>query len=156
MIAILNGQLETVDRFTPESMSLNLEERKSTAVLTAAMDTPEISCGTWLRYETEPGKGIIWRVKSIDRQFEKNIKTYQLEHVIATLRDVIIFGEVTAKQMGGGDNCTAKQAAQKALSEATEAEEAANKNVDTLEEKIKQLEANIKTMEASKIGRAHV
>ncbi|MDO5481245.1 MAG: hypothetical protein Q4F60_02790 [Candidatus Saccharibacteria bacterium] len=41
------------------------------------------------------------------------------------------------------------KAAQKALSEATEAEEAANKNVDTLEEKIKQLEANIRTMEAS-------
>ena len=117
MIAILNGRLETVGRIRPESMSLNLEERKSTATVTVGMDAPDIACGTWLRDETEPGKGIIWRVRSCETQYEKQTKSIQLEHIINTLRDVIIFGELTPQAISGTNsgNCTAKAAAQRVL-----------------------------------------
>ena len=78
MIAILNSSLQVTDRFTPETQSLDLEERKSVSVVTTGMEMPDIACGTWLRDETNPGKGIIWRVRSNEKQFDRKTKTLQL------------------------------------------------------------------------------
>ena len=112
MIALLNGHsLTKKERFIPESMSLNLAERASTATLTVGPGAPEIAVGDWLQDETEPGAGIVWRVKSVDTQQETKTRTIQLEHLINSLRDQLMFGEVKPQDMGGtAAGCTARQA----------------------------------------------
>ncbi len=116
---ILSGHSLTASRKIPvEAMSLSLKERDSTATLTLGPDAPALSVGTWLQDETEPGKGIVWRVKSIRQAFGQNTVTVQLEHAVATLRDRILFGEITPEKMSGrakAKNCTAKEAIQYAL-----------------------------------------
>ena len=110
---LYNGQSLTVkDKFRPESMSLTLEERKSQASLTIGPDAPEISVGDWMRDDTEPGSGILWRVKSVSDQVEKQTRTVALEHISATLRDCVIFGEWEPE---GG--CTAQAAVNYALAQ---------------------------------------
>ena len=67
----------------------------------------------WLKDETKPGAGIIWRIQSIRQVFGTDINTVNLEHVINTLKDKIIFGAVTAKEITGNQSattCTARQA----------------------------------------------
>ena len=118
MILLKNQTLETKAWFRPESMSLNLEERNSTATVTVGPDAPEILINDWLKDDTEPGKGIIWRVKSIQNRVETKTRTLSLEHVIQYLKDKIIFGEATPKDITGNRNsakCTARQAAAYAL-----------------------------------------
>ena len=112
MIALLNGHsLTKKERFTPESQPLNLEERKSTTSITIGPAAPEITVGDWLQDETEPGAGIVWRVKTVDNQKETDTRTIQLEHMINSLRDQLMFGEVKPQDMGGtAAGCTARQA----------------------------------------------
>lgn len=112
MIALLNGHsLTKKEQFVPESMSLNLAERASTATLTVGPSAPEIAVGDWMQDETEPGAGIVWRVKSVDTQQETETRTVQLEHLINSLRDQLMFGEVKPQDMGGtAAGCTARQA----------------------------------------------
>lgn len=112
MIRLLNGHsLTEKARFKPETMPLNLSERQSTATMTIGPDAPEITVGEWLQDMDDPGGGIVWRVKTIDTQYETNTRTLQLEHVINTLRDKLMFGEVKPQDMGGTTaGCTATQA----------------------------------------------
>ena len=112
MIALLNGHsLTKKERFVPESQPLNLAERASTTTLTVGPSAPEIGVGDWLQDETEPGAGIVWRVKSVDTQQETETRTIQLEHLINSLRDQLMFGEVKPQDMGGtAAGCTARQA----------------------------------------------
>ena len=113
---LLSGQsLATADWFRPESMALNLEERKSTATITVGPEAPTIQVGAWLRDDQEPGNGIIWRVKSVETQYHTKTRTIQLEHIVNTLRDGVMFGEVTPKTITGNNSattCTAKKAMQ--------------------------------------------
>jgi len=112
VIALLNGHsLTKKERFVPESQPLNLAERASTTTLTVGPNAPEIGVGDWLQDETEPGSGIVWRVKSVDTQQETETRTIQLEHLINSLRDQLMFGEVKPQDMGGtAAGCTARQA----------------------------------------------
>ena len=87
-------------------MGLNLEERKSTASITASLDEPDVEVGTWLQDETEPGEGIVWRVKTVDAQYNSRTRTIQVEHVINTLRDVLMFGTVKPKHITGNPRAT--------------------------------------------------
>ena len=114
MLRILNGHsLTTKALLYPESMGLNLSERDSTATPNAGPEEPQAAIGEWLQDMDEPGAGIVWRVKTIDRQYDTDTITYNLEHIIRTLADLILPKEVKASDMGGsGDTCTAKQAAQ--------------------------------------------
>ena len=105
-------------RFPVESMSLNLKERDSTASI-VPMDMTGISVGKWLQDETDPGKGIVWRVRSIGRAYATQTPTVQLEHIISTLKDRVLFGEVTPATITGIPNattCTALQAVRYVLS----------------------------------------
>ena len=105
-------------RFHVESMSLNLKERDSTATIVPA-DMTGISVGKWLQDETDPGKGIVWRVRSIGRAYATQTPTVQLEHIINLLRDRVLFGEVTPATITGKKNatvCTALQAVRYVLS----------------------------------------
>ena len=113
MILLKGHTLEKKSWFAPETMALNLEERNSTATLTCGPEAPEISVGDWLQDDTDPGKGIVWRVKTVNDAVETATRTITLEHVINTLKDIVMFGEVTPQMITGvkTDRCTARQAA---------------------------------------------
>ena len=112
---LLNGRSLRPARKVPiETMSLQLKERESSATVTPA-DMTGIQLNSWLKDETEPGKGIVWRVRSISAAYANQTQTVQLEHLIATLKDVLLFGEHKAAQITGNakaTTCTAKQAVQ--------------------------------------------
>ena len=114
MIKILNGHsLTAKDKFMPEKMSMQLSERTSTATLTLnARTAPALSVGDWVQTEEGPGGGIVWRVKMIDTQVDKDTVTVTLEHAIAMLKDNILFGETKSEDISGGTRCTAMQAIQ--------------------------------------------
>lgn len=111
---LLNGQsLAIKDRFPVESMPLNLEERNSNATITVGPDAPGLAINDWLKDETEPGAGIIWRVKTVNEQAETRTRTIQLEHPIQILKDYALFGEATPKTITGNNSatvCTSRQA----------------------------------------------
>lgn len=109
MILLSGHSLTQARRIPVESLSLSLKERESTATMVPA-DMDGITTESWLQDDTEPGRGIVWRVSSIQQQFALDTPTVQLEHVINVLRDRILFGEVTASDIAGGDTCTAEQA----------------------------------------------
>ena len=114
---LLKGQtLTQKDRFTPESMSVTLVDTGvSTASMTVGPSAPEIALGDWLKDDTEPGDGIVWRVKSVDTAFDTETRTFQMEHIFGTLRDGILFGSIEAKDIGGATKVTAKAAVQYVL-----------------------------------------
>ena len=108
---LLSGHSLSADRvIRDEALQLSLKERESTADW-----TPEsmsgIGVNSWLKGAGGPGDGIVWRVQSIEQDYGENTPTVRLEHVINTLRDQIMFGEITPEDMGGSDGeCTAQQA----------------------------------------------
>ena len=108
---LLNGHsLKQKNYLQPETMSLNLEERNSTATMTLGPEAPEISVGEWLQDDTEPGKGIVWRVRMIQESVETQTRTVTLEHVINTLKDRLLFGETKPATIAGVDGATAVSA----------------------------------------------
>lgn len=110
---LLNGRSLTEAQAVPVvNMNLQLKERDSTATI-----TPEsmegIGIGSWMKDDREPGAGIVWRVRSIQQAYATKTPTAQLEHVISTLKDRILFGEVTPATItgvAGATTCTARQA----------------------------------------------
>ena len=114
MIRILNGHsLQEAGRFSPETMPLTLSERQSQATVTIGPEVPEIAVGAWLQDMEEPGAGIVWRVKTVEKQPLLGSRTLQMEHLINTLKDELMFGEVTPKTITGNNsavNCTAAEA----------------------------------------------
>ena len=112
MIKLQGLSLTPGEKFAPEGDALTLMERQSTARVTLGPEAPELAVGVWLLEDSGPGAGIVWRVKSIETTYNTYTRAATLEHIINTLRDVSIFGEVTAADMGGGTECTAYQAAQ--------------------------------------------
>lgn len=113
MITLLNkNSLKARGQFQPVSMSLSLSERQSTATVTVGPEAPAIAVGDWMRDDTEPGKGIVWRAKSVETDYSTNTRTVQLEHIINVLKDTVMFGEVNPDNMGGSStSVTAKKAA---------------------------------------------
>ena len=117
MIKLQGHSITPGDRFVPESMTLNLAERTSTASMKIAPGSISLTVGDWLMDNTEPGKGIIWRVKTIETDYGGKTLTVTLEHIIATLKDTIMFGEIKPEDMGGDEErCYAVQAMQYILS----------------------------------------
>ena len=105
--------VEAYEGFQPESMGLNLEERNSTATITLSPEQPQMTVGMWLRDDTEPGLGMVWRVKTVNEQYDRKTITASLEHISATLKDWILFGEHNWKIMAGSASatgCTPRQA----------------------------------------------
>ena len=107
---LLNGHSLTAgQKFTPETMQLTLAERNSSASMTVGPDAPQMALGDWMQDDTDPGKGIVWRIKTIDTDYNRQTRTVQLEHIISTLKDLIMFGETTTAQLGGGNARAAVQ-----------------------------------------------
>jgi len=103
-----------------ESMQLTLKERDSTASF-VTNDLTDIEISSWIMDDSEPGKDICWRVKSIEQVYGTGSHKVTLEHAINLLRDRIIWGEykasdiintVTNSSGSTASTCTAKQALQ--------------------------------------------
>ena len=94
MILLSGHSLTMARKIDVETQALVLKERQSTSSFTTA-DMTGITINSWLQDETAPGSGIVWRVRSIQQAFTINTPTVQLEHAINTLRDRILFGEIT-------------------------------------------------------------
>lgn len=109
MILLSGHSLTMARKVDVETQALVLKERQSTSSFTTA-DMTGITINSWLQDETAPGSGIVWRVRSIQQAFTINTPTVQLEHAINTLRDRILFGEITPETISGGSTCTAKAA----------------------------------------------
>lgn len=116
MIKLLGHTLTQETRFRPEGMKVDLTERTSTAGFTAKLGEMELQRDDWLMDNEEPCAGIVWRVKGTDETYDGETTSVELEHVINTLKDTSMFGDITAKMISGTTNCTAKQAAQYILS----------------------------------------
>ena len=110
---LLNGHSLTASRKVPlNAMSLQLNERESSASITPS-DMTGITVNSWFQDETDPGKGIVWRVRSIRQTYGTKTTVVQLEHAISVLKDRILFGEVKTETMAGkkgATKCTAAQA----------------------------------------------
>lgn len=110
---LLNGHsLTPVRRLYLESQKLTLNERESVSDLSTT-DTDGITMNSWLQDDTDPGAGIVWRVRSIKEEFATETTTVQLEHIINVLRDKLLFGEIKADTITGvtgATTCTALQA----------------------------------------------
>ena len=117
---LLNAHSLTKGRRVPmASMSLDLKERDSTASMVPE-DMTGISVGSWLKDDRKPGNGIVWRVKSITQTYLTDTPQIALEHAVNTLRDRILFGEITPATITGtvgATTCTAKQAVQYILAQ---------------------------------------
>ena len=112
MILLSGHSLTPVRRIPLESMSLKLKERESTADIVPA-DMTGIGMQSWVKDDTEPGAGIVWRVMKIQQAYADRTPTVTLEHAIGTLRDRILFGEITPatiKGVVGATTCTAREA----------------------------------------------
>jgi len=92
--------------FKAEKFQLNLTERSSTATITVGPDAPEISIGDLLQDLKDPGAGIVWRVKSISRDYVNKTRTVNCEHAICSLKDFIAFGEITPAVVTGNSSAT--------------------------------------------------
>ena len=116
---LLNGHsLTPARRLQLESQSLTLKERESASAMNTT-DMDGINMISWLQDDTEPGAGIVWRVRSIQDEFETGTTVVQLEHIINTLRDILLFGEIKADTITGVEGattCTARQAVDYILS----------------------------------------
>lgn len=119
MILLSGHSLTAVRKVPAEAMSLTLNERESSATFTPR-DLSGISVGSWLKDDRKPGNGIVWRVRSITQTYLDDTPQIALEHAVNTLRDRILFGEITPATITGtvgATTCTAKQAVQYILAQ---------------------------------------
>lgn len=93
VIILQRGTLTQTGRIRAESMGLDLEERGGRIPMTAGPEEPVLTVGQWLMDDTEPGRGIVWRVAGAELQWETRTWRYTLEHIVNTLKDQILLGE---------------------------------------------------------------
>ena len=103
MIKLVKHSLTHAGRFEVESCPLTLSEKDSQIVMTLGPDAPTLEIGDWLLDDEEPGAGIVYRVKTIETDYQTDTRRVTAEHIIQTLRDAVIFGTVDAETMGGSD-----------------------------------------------------
>ena len=104
MVLLQGHSLTPGEHFTPEKAALTLEERSGSISMELGPEAPEIGFAAWLQDDTEPGRGIVWRVRSQDTAYQTNTRTVQLEHMIQSLRDRVLFGTFKPADMGGTDS----------------------------------------------------
>lgn len=111
MILLTSGSLTPVKLIDEQEKELTIRERDSTASISVT-STDGISVNSWIKDDNGPGTGIVWRVTGIRQNFGKGLPEVDLEHVINTLKDRILFGEITPETIAGSGatTCTALQA----------------------------------------------
>ena len=107
---LLSGHSLTPERpVEMEALQVSLKERDATATAEPA-DMEGIGINSWMLSDRGPGKGTVWRVRSIRRNYINRTTQVDLEHAVNSLRDVLLFGEIKAANISGGSTCTAAQA----------------------------------------------
>ena len=101
MILLDGHSLNAKQIFRPVSFSPELQERDGTATMVLGPEHPQIIAGEWLQDDIEPGAGVVWRVKTIEEDKFTRTRTVQLEHIINSLKDISLFGEIKPQDMGG-------------------------------------------------------
>ena len=94
MRILQKGTLTPIGWIRPDSMSMDLEERTGRATITVRPEEPILTIGDWILDDEEPAAGIVWRVCGSELQWETRTWRYTLEHIVSTLKDQIIFGEL--------------------------------------------------------------
>jgi len=117
MEILRSHSLERIGAFFPESNGLTEAEKDGQITLTLdARNPPAVGIGSWIRDDTEPGKGIVYRIKSVETDYRTGTMTLTAEHIINVLKDTALFGEIGPADMGGSETeCTCEQAARYAL-----------------------------------------
>ena len=86
------------------SMSMDIKERDSTATVTlddrADMSVRDIT-KMWFYDDDTPGKNLVWRARSLNEAYHTKTPVIQLEHIISTLKDTILFKEITPATITG-------------------------------------------------------
>lgn len=112
MIQLAAGSLLQLKLIDVNGMDLTIREKDSSASIIVE-NTTGINVNSWLKDDRGPGNGMIWRVKSIRQNFGNGFPEIDLEHIICTLKDRILFGEITPETITGiegATTCTALQA----------------------------------------------
>lgn len=123
MILLQAHSLTNTGWFSIGNAPMTLGEKDSTLSFEIGRETPELSPGQWLMDDEEPGRGIVWRVRSIVDNYGAGFRTVTCEHIIQALKDTSLFGEVTTGTLAGNasaETCTALQAIQYALGRQTD------------------------------------
>ena len=111
MILLTAHSLTPRGRFEVETCGLTLEERNSQIQFTLPVGEAELTTGDWIRDDTDPGAGIVYRIRTVETNYQTRTVSCTAEHIIQTLRDTAIFGEVTPADMGGTETSVSALAA---------------------------------------------
>lgn len=95
----------------PETLGTELNERNASATMTLGPEEPEIAAGDWILDTGTPGGQTVWRAKTIEFTPETGTRTITLEHIIRSLGDYLMFGDVNAETVSGGSSCPARDMA---------------------------------------------
>lgn len=103
------------DRMMPVMMKIDLTERASTVGATVkSRKVPKLN--RWVITDEGPTAGMVWRVRDTnDQHIGAGKLTLTVESVVNILKDKIMFGKITPKEITGNskaEECTAKQAIQ--------------------------------------------
>ena len=101
MILLTAHSLTPRGRFEPETCGLTLEERNSQIQFTLPVGEAELTTGDWIRDDTDPGAGIVYRIRTVETNYQTRTVSCTAEHIIKVLGDTAIFGEVKPSDMGG-------------------------------------------------------
>lgn len=111
MILLTAHSLTPRGRFEVETCPLTLEERNSQIQFTLPVGEAELTTGDWIRDDTDPGAGIVYRIRTVETNYQTRTVSCTAEHIIKVLRDTVIFGEVTPSDMGGTETSVSALAA---------------------------------------------
>lgn len=111
MILLDGHSLNALQTFRPVSFSPEIQERDGSATMVLGPKHPGLNEGDWLQDDMAPGAGVVWQVKGIQEDELTFVRTIQLEHVIKTLGEKIMFGEIRPQDMGGTASGVSAQAA---------------------------------------------
>ena len=105
MIVLNTGSLTpTGERLQVASLKIDLSERTSQCAGTVIGGTP-LQVGTWIKGQSGPGAGIVWRIKTVDdSRAGSGMWSFTAEHIVQALKDQILFGETKSQDMGGNKN----------------------------------------------------
>lgn len=111
MILLTAHSLTPRGRFGVETCGLTLEERNSQIQFTLPVGEAELTTGDWIRDDTDPGAGIVYRIRTVETNYQTRTVSCTAEHIIKVLGDTAIFGEVKPSDMGGTETSVSALAA---------------------------------------------
>lgn len=101
MILLTAHSLTPRGRFEVETCGLTLEERNSQIQFTMPVGETDISTGDWIMDDIDPGAGLVYRIRTVETNYQTRTVSCTAEHIIKVLGDTAIFGEVKPSDMGG-------------------------------------------------------